>query len=233
MFSKLPAWVGIAAFLLTYSAGSLNAFMLLEPLSLPVSHLTGSTTNFALALVDRDWTLAGLTALIIILFILGSVVSGFLIRDSNLHLGRRYGVSLMIEGIILIIVWFILDLSPYLAYGLTAFACGIQNAMATTYSGAVIRTTHVTGLFTDLGIQIGNRLAGIPFLKKRIKLQILLITGFFLGGLFSAFIYPIFRKSTILASASISIILALIYFLYWIRMYGLMSLLKRVKSSDQ
>jgi uncharacterized membrane protein YoaK (UPF0700 family) len=34
-------------------------------------------------------------------------------------------------------------------------ACGLQNAMATGYSGAVIRTTHVTGIVTALGIAVG------------------------------------------------------------------------------
>lgn len=37
-----------------------------------------------------------------------------------------------------------------------AFACGIQNALCTTWSGAVIRTTHYTPTITDLGIVVGN-----------------------------------------------------------------------------
>jgi|GEM_PF-5134493 len=38
-------------------------------------------------------------------------------------------------------------------------ACGFQNALATHY-GLVLRTTHVTGLLTDLGTNLGMRLRG-------------------------------------------------------------------------
>jgi uncharacterized membrane protein YoaK (UPF0700 family) len=39
-----------------------------------------------------------------------------------------------------------------------AMACGMQNAMTTRYSGAVVRTTHLTGMFTDMGLLIGHML---------------------------------------------------------------------------
>lgn len=42
----------------------------------------------------------------------------------------------------------------------TAMALGIQNAMTTKLSGAVIRTTHLTGLTTDLGILTAHWLQG-------------------------------------------------------------------------
>lgn len=64
---------------------------------------------------------------------------------------------------------------------MASFACGMQNALVTTYSGAVVRTTHLTGLFTDFGIMLGEVLEGKEIDKRRLLLFILIISGFILG----------------------------------------------------
>jgi uncharacterized membrane protein YoaK (UPF0700 family) len=71
---------------------------------------------------------------------------------------------------------------------------GLQNAVITKISQAEIRTTHVTGLVTDLGIELGkwvyiNRQKGASDVRanrQRLKLQALLIACFFVGGLTGA-----------------------------------------------
>lgn len=227
MFSKLPAWVGVAAFFLSCAAGCLNAFMMIGPLGQPVSHVTGTTTNIALALAKGNIPLSVHFFLLVVFFCAGAAVSGFAIRDSNLHLGRRYGVSLVSEALLLLVSWTIFDKRPLVGQILVSFTCGLQNAMATTYSGAVVRTTHVTGLFTDLGIQLGNWCAGVKVMKKKIKLQLLLVSGFFAGCLLSAFAYPAAGKGVLFFPIAVASILAVVYFVYWIRMYGFGSLLKK------
>ena len=72
-----------------------------------------------------------------------------------------------------------------------ALACGLQNAMATTYSGAVVRTTHVSGMFTDLGIMLGHALRGMPLARRRLGLCMLVIS-FFAGGLLGARLFARF-----------------------------------------
>ena len=63
------------------------------------------------------------------------------------------------------------------AYGMyaTACACGLQNAMVSTYSEAVVRTTHVSGMFTDLGIFLGHALRGLPVDSRRLRLCLLFV----------------------------------------------------------
>ena len=41
-----------------------------------------------------------------------------------------------------------------------AFACGLQNALTTSYSGAVVRTTHLSGIITDIGNVLGMACRG-------------------------------------------------------------------------
>lgn len=54
--------------------------------------------------------------------------------------------------------------------------------MITTYSGAIIRTTHMSGIITDLGIMIGALLKGTPFDRRKAKLLMFIIGGFYLEG---------------------------------------------------
>jgi len=56
--------------------------------------------------------------------------------------------------------------------------CGLQNALATSYSGAVIRTTHITGIITDLGLAAGAALRGDRVDVRRTGLYALLALGF-------------------------------------------------------
>ena len=74
------------------------------------------------------------------------------------------------------------------------FAMGLQNSFVTKISNAIVRTTHLTGLFTDLGIDISHL-----FLRKfddqrikikaKIKLRIYIILFFFVGGLLGRFLF--------------------------------------------
>ncbi|HEY0245102.1 MAG TPA: YoaK family protein, partial [Mucilaginibacter sp.] len=78
--------------------------------------------------------------------------------------------------------------------GSLLFAMGLQNAMVSMISGSVVRTTHLTGMFTDLGIELaaiirlksGNE---IRILRGRIFLRIVIIVCFFLGCIFGAIFY--------------------------------------------
>ena len=90
-------------------------------------------------------------------------------------------------------------------------ACGLQNAMASTYSGAVIRTTHLSGMFTDLGISLGHALRGLPVDMLRLRLCFLIISAFFSGGVAGAFCFHRLGYSTLLIPASLTGLTALLY----------------------
>lgn len=71
---------------------------------------------------------------------------------------------------------------------------GLQNAVITKISHAEIRTTHVTGLVTDLGIELGkllyfNRLTRAKLVqanRAKLRILVLLIGSFFVGALVGA-----------------------------------------------
>ena len=148
-----------------------------------LSHMSGTATILSTDLVRGDLGLAAHAALVLAWLFLGCVLSAMIIRQSALQAGRRYGVALMIEAILLGGAALLLRQGANAGDYLAAMACGLQNALATTYSGAVIRTTHVTGILTDLSIAAGLGLRGEPVEHRRVTLHLVLFAGFLAGGI--------------------------------------------------
>lgn len=60
---------------------------------------------------------------------------------------------------------------------------GLQNAMTSTYSGAVVRTTHLSGIMTDLGVMLGHWVRRLPVDTLKLTLLLTLAGGFWLGAI--------------------------------------------------
>lgn len=197
MISKLPAWVWGIAFVLAAIAGMVNVIGLLGFDHQAVTHLTGSTSLLSEALAEGLPGRALHFAAIIGAFVCGTVISGFVVKDNVLKLGRAYGVALLLESLLLFAA--MLLLKRHNAAGMYAAACasGLQNAMVSTYSGTVVRTTHISGMFTDLGIFLGQRMRGLQIDGRRARLCFSVIGGFFVGGVAGAALFHRFEFATL------------------------------------
>ncbi|HZK19442.1 MAG TPA: YoaK family protein [Treponemataceae bacterium] len=214
MITKLPAWVELGSFFLASVAGSLNVFTLQSVLNQPVSHLTGPTASLGLSIAQGSSTQTIYFILLLLSFSAGAALSGFLIRERQLKLGRRYGVALFIESFMIFVSYLIFNKQPHIAHFILAAACGLQNAMGTTYSGAIVRTTHLTGIFTDLGIIIGNFFAGISLPIKEIILFVSIVIGFLCGSCVSGLLFKHIGNAVLFYPAGVCGICGLIYFTY-------------------
>jgi uncharacterized membrane protein YoaK (UPF0700 family) len=87
--------------------------------------------------------------------------------------------------------------------------------MISTYSGAVIRTTHVTGTVTDLGALIGQYLRGHSIDKRKIGLYLILLGGFIAGGLIGAYGFLHYSYYVLLIPILATQTLAVLYAWYW------------------
>ena len=210
----IPPWILFGGFVLTCAAGSVNAVGFLGMHHQAISHMSGTLTVFSNELATERFSLAGYSAAVIISFFAGSVLSAAIIRQSTLKLGRRYGMALIIESALLIAASYMLSTGNYAGDCLAAMACGLQNAMATSYSGAVIRTTHMTGILTDLGISVGLKLRGEPFDRRRVGLYLLLFAGFFIGGILGSIGYVHIGFATLLFPAALTGAAGLGYFAF-------------------
>lgn len=211
MISKLPRWVWFCAWVLAFIAGMINVVGLLGFEHQAVTHLTGNTSMLASALASLDVPGILYYAAIIGSFLAGTILSGFIIQDSTLQLGRRYGVALILESLLLCLAVPLLDHHNVCGLYAAACACGLQNAMASTYSGTVVRTTHISGMFTDLGIFIGHALRGLPVDAKRLRMCFVVISAFLCGGIAGALGFRAIGFSTLFIPASITAGAALSY----------------------
>ena len=97
----LPRWVWIGAGLLACASGMVNVVGYLGFEHQAVTHLTGTTTLLGSAMAQGDLRAASHLAGVALAFMLGAAVSGMVIQDSTLRLGRRYGVALVLESLLL------------------------------------------------------------------------------------------------------------------------------------
>lgn len=197
MAERLAAWVWVGAAILAGVAGMVNVVGFLGFQHQAITHLTGNTSLLGISLAAGDLHAAGTLAAAMAAFVAGAALSGLLIQDSTLRLGRRYGVVLAIESLLLALAVPLFERGWMSGTLCAAMACGLQNAMATTYSGAVIRTSHVSGMFTDLGTMIGHGLRGLPLPRRRLWLCMLVIAFFFLGGLAGARLFGLLGYATL------------------------------------
>lgn len=215
MINKLPKWVEVGGFFLALCAGAINAIGLLGFKHQAVSHLTGTSTFLALEIAQNNSGEIVHLLLVIASFIAGAALSGVLIGNTALKLGRRYSVALIIESLLLLASMWYLNRNSLSGHFFASAACGLQNAMTSTYSGAVVRTTHVSGIFTDLGVIFGLKLRGHPIDKRRVILYLTLISGFIVGGVVGAISFDHLRFSAMLFPAALSALLSLSYWIYW------------------
>lgn len=148
---------------LAFVAGAVNAGGFLA-VGRYTSHMTGMVSSMADAAVLGDLAvlLAALAA--ILAFVSGSAITAILTNwAARRHLRSRYALSLLLEALLLLLFGlagsYLAELHELLIPAtvlLLCFIMGLQNALITKISSAVIRTTHVTGLTTDIGIELGK-----------------------------------------------------------------------------
>lgn len=214
MITRLPRWVWSGAFVLAGIAGIVNVTSLLG-LQETVTHLTGNTTQLSAAIAQADGHAVLHYLALIGAFVGGTVLSGLIIQDSTLRLGRRYSVALALESLLLCAAALLLGRKAGGGLYLAAAACGLQNAMVSTYSGAVIRTTHISGMFTDLGIALGHALRGLPVDRLRLTLCALVIGGFLAGGVLGALAFERWHYAALYLPAALTAAFAAAYALLW------------------
>jgi uncharacterized membrane protein YoaK (UPF0700 family) len=186
MKSFIPNWIVLGGIILSFFAGSINVISLLSIHHQAVSHLTGTISRAGILLSTNEWSSFIHFSGIILFFFFGAVVSSLIVRDQVLTFGKRYGIVIMLEATLLAIAYFSNTYSSKSTDLFLSAACGLQNAMATSFSGAILRTTHMTGIVTDIGIFIGQYLRGKEVNFARLQLHITVLTGFFVGSMTGA-----------------------------------------------
>lgn len=207
------------ASLLSFVAGIVNVAGFLS-----VQRLTTNVTGHFAFFVDEIFKLNFWHGFVyfsyVFFFFLGSFVSNSIVEIISKKNDKLiYIIPIIIESLILFLVaifgQFLISQNPNLLAFSLLFAMGLQNSLVTKISNATVRTTHLTGLFTDLGIEISQ----LFFYKQKdqrdklyssIKLRLTIISFFFLGGLLGGIFYSIINLH-VLAIAGVFLFIGIIY----------------------
>jgi uncharacterized membrane protein YoaK (UPF0700 family) len=181
-------WIALAGGMLCMNSGWVNA-VAFRGFDGGVTHVTGTSTAVALNLATGEPEEFLRSTAKILAFMCGAIISGGYLGRSRLFKGGpRYAHLLILVSAALAAACGA-EMAGYNFAGalLLAVSSGVQNALTTLYSGAVLRTTHVTGTVTDMGVEIGMilfqmDLSGSWKLKVYFCLLLAYIGGGFLGA---------------------------------------------------
>ncbi|SDF00768.1 Uncharacterized membrane protein YoaK, UPF0700 family [Terriglobus roseus] len=162
------------------------------------SHMSGIVSAAADNLASGNLSLVWDSFAAVLAFFCGAYGSTVLIRwGKSRALYSQYALPLLSEAVLMTVFGFTgKQFTGSRSLGtviLLCFTMGLQNAMITKISGSVIRTTHLTGMVTDIGIAIGRISSAsshpdVNVTEELATLNLLtsLIALFFAGGVIGA-----------------------------------------------
>jgi uncharacterized membrane protein YoaK (UPF0700 family) len=219
----VPSWL-----MLTFAAGCVNATAALV-CGRYVTHVTGTVTR-----IGMEWATLWLVLdlmIVLVSFILGAMGAGLVI-NGRARSGRRplYSLPLLAVAFVGAVVamagqagWFgafrgdIDQVSDFVFLSLLSFAMGLQNAAVATSTGLLVRTTHLTGPATDLGLHLAELLFVDGEARKTTRQHALLragkIVAFALGAFAAVWLAPRLEYLVLLVPATMTLLATWISFL--------------------
>ena len=205
---------------LSFVAGIVNIVGVLNLATL-TTNVTGHFAFFAEEILKKDYLKAISYLLFILFFLIGAFVSNLIVEISlRKKIKLAHAIPLFFEIAILCFIglsqyWFVIDENQYYIAYVLLFAMGLQNALVTQISQSTVRTTHLTGLFTDLGIELSQlffykKTTVYKQLTRNIYLRLSIIIFFFLGCVIGGFLYTILKLEALLFAA-FALFIALFY----------------------
>jgi uncharacterized membrane protein YoaK (UPF0700 family) len=165
------------------------------------TNITGHVANLARHVAERNFNEMILFFIWLLLFFMGAFIANFLIRSAwDKSSYWAHSRPMIIEIVILLFVAVYGDkfyaesaLEREIIIGAIIFAMGLQNSMVSTISGGLIKSSHLTGLFTDLGGDVSEWLhTASPkrvIIRNRIYIRLTVLAFYFLGGLAGGYFF--------------------------------------------
>lgn len=207
------------AILLSFTAGSVNvagffAFAVLT------TNVTGHVANLARLLVEQDFEIANTVEIWILSFFAGTFVSSFLMDFLKRKRSRlATSAPIFIEAAILIGITLLGEhhgkfMNTEVFVAILLYSMGMQNSIVSVVSGSVVRTSHLTGMFTDLGINLSRMIFATDeerlILNRKVTLHLMIVIFFFAGGILGGILFSVVEYKAFLLPVCV-LLLALFY----------------------
>ena len=210
------------ATLLGLTGGFVNAAGFLA-FSVLTTNVTGHAALVAERMAVQDFDSAQVVALWMLLFLAGAFIASLIISFIGPNQRFSYLFPILIEISILLFCALYGNkydaslVSKKIFAGSLLFSMGMQNSLVSMISGSVVRTTHLTGTFTDLGIELAHLVnrknKNLKAVKAKIKLRLFIIVFFMIGALSGAYCFNELKFIAFLIPVAI-LIYALLYDLF-------------------
>jgi uncharacterized membrane protein YoaK (UPF0700 family) len=168
------------------------------------SNITGHVANLAKHIVAQNFKEIIIFLVWLLMFLAGAFVSNFIIKslqDKSRY--RAHSIPMILE----IIILFMVAIYGYHFYddsmlereaiiGAILFSMGLQNSLVSNISGGLIKTSHLTGLFTDLGSDLAElvhpRAEASQAVKNKIIIRLTILTFYFIGGIAGGYFFDLY-----------------------------------------
>jgi uncharacterized membrane protein YoaK (UPF0700 family) len=184
-------------------AGALNAAAFYA-LGFFAANMTGNASALADRLATGEVRMAGYLLMLVLVFVFGAMMSALLINSGQrTQVNGVYAWIVMIEAVLMIglgcaDIWLSHALRLAMVLPALSFLMGMQNSVVTRISGARVRTTHISGMVTDIGIELAGLIeqwrgktdaASAADNRTRLGLHATIVASFLAGGVLGVLIY--------------------------------------------
>jgi uncharacterized membrane protein YoaK (UPF0700 family) len=191
----------VSGMLLAFNSGFINAccvagFAVGMP-DQPVAGVTGAYTRAAMGVYDPLYQAA-----LVACFVAGSAVTSLINpRPAAYRLTPHYGPTFLIGAALLSAAHLVPPSRG--VYLLVVTANGVQNGVSSLYSANLIRTSHMTGSSTDVGVVLGQLVRGNWTDLWKLCVLLGLASAFSLGSLVSCAVVATMHRSALICSAAL------------------------------
>ncbi len=188
----------LLGYIMAFLAGAINAGGFFA-VARYTSHVSGELSRGADMLYMGEWKIAITSFLMVASFITGATHAAWTILwAKRMRFSSSYGISVWLEAIYMLIFGLMGTILATWQWGLApvtmmllSFIMGMHNTVLTILSAGTIRTTHMTGFATDIGIEMAKVMhvrrkmkypAKVEVNSSKIKLYVGTIFSFVIGG---------------------------------------------------
>lgn len=169
------------------------------------SNITGHVANLAKNIVSQNYDSIIVFGIWLTMFLAGAFVSNFIVKSlQHISYYKAHSVPVILEIVVLLFVAFYgnhfyneTQAERQVVIGAMLFAMGLQNSLVSNISGGLIKTTHLTGLFTDLGSELADwmhpRTAQSIEVRNKIYVRITILTFFIFGGFIGGYFFGLYE----------------------------------------
>lgn len=178
-------WVIFTQVLFTFNSGFINLLTFHSCYQLPSSHVTGLITRLGTELYSLNLELSTIVFINGFMYFLGTVGTGYFLKIEDFVLTNSHYYAVLLQIFLLIFIQ-IYHYNCLLVLFFSTLVMGIQNGVSSSLSNHTLRSTHFTGMITDMGMCLGQALNNNFEHFYKFKIWISSLSFYFLGSVIAS-----------------------------------------------